>query len=264
MGVLLLLELSWFCTTQGRIRLRVGWRGLADIFRQSWPLGLGETLNRVALHYPVILIGAMIGSEGAGNFRIAELAYAFLAQFGHMLATAGFSRLAHLFHHGRSQLAPAVGKLLASTVGGAAGAGLLLMVLGPNLFEIVLGGITAETAGVIRVLGAALVFSAPARLLRALLASIDRQASLLPVTTLGILVGVGVGWSLAPRYGIVGIAAGVLVAELVSLLILAAVFAVSLRAGDRRSSQPGRPEGAPAQPQEGPDRQDDREVDQRA
>ena len=229
MALLLVLELVWFRSTLGAVRLRLAPRELGRKLRMSWALGLGEVLNRLALTYPLLLIGLLVGSEGVGNYRIAELGYSFLAQFGQMFAASGFSRLSQKFQHRPSALRGTLAWMSAATISAALLAGLLFSIVAPHIFQLVFGSVAPETIEVLRLLGIALVFSAPARFLRSLLPSIDRQHLLLPVNATGMLTGVVVGWLAISRYGIAGMATAVIFAELTTLLLLAAIYLRSLQ-----------------------------------
>ena len=225
MGLLLVLELRWFRARYGAVRLRVRYEELRRILRESWPLGVGDTMNRLVLTYPVILIGFIVGTGGVGDYRVPELLYAFLAQFGHLFASAGFSQLSHAFRHRGAEVPAALRGMLAWTAAAALLAGAGMAGLGPLVFALTFPDRAGqETLQVLRVLGAALVFAAPVRFLNALLASVDRQQLVLVVNGLAVLSGVGVGWIACTRYGIVGMSFAVLVTEALTAGILLGVY----------------------------------------
>ena len=224
MAVLLVLEVAWFHRTYGAIRPAFRLAAIRRTLRASWPLGVGETLNRLAASYPLILIGMLVGSESVGNYRIGEILFSFLAQLGHLLATAGFSHLAHTFQHRRSEVSSSLWRMLWPTLLGALVAGLGLALVGPPALKWAFADIAEETSGVLRVLGVALVFAAPARLLKSLLASINRQGSMLFTNAATVAIGALVGWVLIPVAGITGMAFAVLVAELGTLVLLVIIY----------------------------------------
>lgn len=235
MGILLALELRWFRREIGPFRLRLRLQELQRIVAESWPLGLGETLNRLVLGYPVILLGAVAGSTAVGDYRIAELAYSFLAQFGHLLATAAFSQVSYRARHTPMEVRRLLLGLLASMAGAACFAGTLLTLLGPTIARFALGGRMSEsTAEVLEVLGLALCFAGPVRLLKGLLPTIDRQNLVPAVNAVALAVGVGIGWPVGARFGIVGMGWAVLFAEAASLVWLLAIFFGWIRNGAAR------------------------------
>lgn len=186
-------------------------------------------MNRLALTYPVILLGMVVGSEGVGNYRLAELFYSFLAQFGHLFASAGFSHLSYTFQHRRSETPAAFGRMLAWMSAGALLAGLSLSALGPAVFGMAFGGSAArETLVVLEILGVALVFAAPVRFLKGLLASVDRQDMVLVVNFVAVIMGFGMGWVASSRWGIIGMAGAVVVTELVTACLLLTVYVRTL------------------------------------
>lgn len=229
MGLMLILEMRWLQSTLGGFGLRLSAGELARILRESWPIGIAETINRLALSYPVILIGALIGPEDVGNYRIAEIAYSFLAQFGYMFASAGFSRLAHVFQHDRTKAPMLAGRMLVLILSAALAAGAALALLGPWLLPVLFNAVPTETLTVLRILGVALVFAAPARFFRGLLTSIDRQRALMVVNVVALTAGLGLGWPATLAYGIVGMAMSLIVVEAMSLGLLFATFWRSMR-----------------------------------
>ena len=230
MAILFLLKLRWFVRHHGRFGLGVRIAELKRIVREAWPLGLGESLNRMALGYPIILIGFLIGSEGVGNYRVAELGYSFLAQFGHMFAAAGFSQLSHSFHSRRNAARLTIARMFGLALVTALVMGLCLALLGPPVFRLIFDDVSHETYQVLKVLGLALVFAAPVRLLKGLLASIDQQRMVLAVNALAIFLGAGYGiTSLASGHGILSMAAAVLTAEVGSLIFLVWVYFRTLK-----------------------------------
>ncbi|MCP4204950.1 MAG: oligosaccharide flippase family protein [bacterium] len=238
MCLLFLLQVRWFRTNLGTLSPRLGRADFFRILRDSWPLGMGETLNRLAANYPLILLGLAVGREGVGNYRIAELLYSFLAQFGHLFASAGFSHVSHTFKHERSRLRSVLVKMIGLLLGAALIAGLLFFALGPRALTVVFDETAGETLSVIRVLGIALIFAAPTRFLKVLLAGIDRQGALLLANAITVAVGAAVGWLAIGRYGIVGMAIGLLAAELVTLFVLAFVYWQSLGARSTQAAEP--------------------------
>lgn len=221
MVVLFVLSLGWFLAVQGRFRLWPAWSEVRSILIESWPLGLAETLNRGALNYPLILVGLVLGGEAVGNYRIAEMGYSFLAQFGHMFAAAGFSKVSYLFAHRRASVGRAVGRMLAMVGVAALVAGTGVSLVGPLAYEMVFGEVAESTTAVLRLLGVALIFAGPARFLKGLLASLDQQRLLLAVNAAAMAVGATVALLTLARSGILGMAIGILCAEIVSLLALA-------------------------------------------
>lgn len=231
MAVLFALELRWFLRTKGPFRLRLQPDTLVRILRQSWPLGVGETLNRLALGYPILLIGMAVGSEGVGNYRIAELCYSFLAQFGHMYASAVFSHLSRVFHHRRAELPRTLVRMLLPMVVGALVFGGGVLALGPTVYRLGFDQVSPETLSVLRILGVTILFAAPVRFLKALLPSIDQQRMVPVVNAVSLALGAGVGWLLLQSRGIAGMAQAVAAAEAVTLVLLLAVFWRSLGSG---------------------------------
>jgi O-antigen/teichoic acid export membrane protein len=237
MALLLLLEVRWFRAAQGSVPLRMRPARFRWILRTSWPLGVGETFHRLALSYPVILIGALAGSEAAGNYRIAELAYSFLAQFGHMAGSAAFSRIAHRYRHDRSTLSSTARSSLGFVAAPAILAGAVLALLGPLLLTMVFDDVAPETLAVTRVLGVALVFAGPARFLRTLLASVDAQRALLVVNIASLVVGIAAGSIALAAYGILGMGAAVALVEFMSLAFLVWVYLRRLNVAPAGASQ---------------------------
>jgi O-antigen/teichoic acid export membrane protein len=228
MALLLALQLVWFQARYGFPRLGIAKEELARILKQAWPLGASETVNRVANNYPLILIGMLIGHEGVGNYRVAELAYAFLAQFGHLVGVAGFSRVAHTFRKDRSRVSTQLKKMLLPAMAASLLAGVALATVGPSLLSYFVSNTGPESEDVLRLLGIALVLAVPARLLKALLPSIDRQETLLVVNLLTLAVAATGGWFAISAYGIAGMAAAVAFAELISVASLIWVYRYSL------------------------------------
>lgn len=231
MALLLLLEVRWLSRAVGRLRLRVSRAELARIMRASWPLGVGETVNRMALSYPVILLGALAGTESVGNYRIAEMGYSFAAQFGYMFASAGFTRLAHTFEHNRPGASSAVDRMLGVVFVAALIAGVAFSLLAPTLLTLLFDGITGETLLVTRILGVALVVAAPARFCRGLLASVDAQQTLMLINGGTLAVGLAGGWAATAAYGITGMAGSLVLIEIASLVVLIATVRRRVGAG---------------------------------
>jgi O-antigen/teichoic acid export membrane protein len=229
MGVMLLLEARWLRNTLGGFRLGLGGGDLTRILGEAWPVGVAETINRLALSYPVILIGALIGPEEVGNYRIAEIGYSFVAQFGYMFASAGFSRIAHLYQHDRARTPFMASRMLGRIVVAALVAGATLSLLGPSLLPMLFEAVPPQTLTALRVLGVALVFAAPARFFRGLLAGVDEQRALMLINVVTLLLGATLGWWATRGYGIVGMAASMIVVEATSLSLLIAAFRRSLR-----------------------------------
>lgn len=229
MALMLALEAGWLRGVVDGFRLRLSPRDLKQILGESWPIGVAETINRLALSYPVIFIGALIGAESVGNYRIAEIGYSLLAQLGYMFASAGFSRLAHVFEHDRAQAPSIASRMLGRTFAAALVGGAAFSLLGPSLLPLVFDSVTPETLTVIRVLGIALVFAAPARFLRGLLASVNEQRSLMVINGLTLPLGIGLGWWATSGYGIAGMAATLVVVEATSLALLFSALRHSVR-----------------------------------
>jgi O-antigen/teichoic acid export membrane protein len=224
MGLLLLLEARWLRATAGRLQFRLPAAELSRILRASWPIGIAETVNRLALSYPVIIIGALAGAADVGNYRIAEMGYSFLAQLGYMFASAGFSRLAHVFEHDRSRASFMAARMLTFIFTAALVAGAALAALGPSLLALLFDGVPAETFTVVRILGIALVFAAPARFFRGMLASVDQQRTLMIINTIALAIGLTAGWAATNAYGIIGMAGSLIVVEATSLALLLVTF----------------------------------------
>jgi len=215
-------ELRWLTSNYRGFSLSLRYAEFREIIAESWPIGIGETVNRLNLSYPLILIGAVVGSTGVGNYRIAELAYAFLAQCGYLLAATGFSRLSHEFEHRRDSVRATLRRMLLVSGIGALVAGPLLTIAGPYVLPLVVASVEQETLAVLGVLGIALVFAAPARLLRGVLASIDRQRALVVINSATLVVGATLGWAATVSYGITGMAVAVAITEALSLIVLTA------------------------------------------
>jgi O-antigen/teichoic acid export membrane protein len=229
MGLMLILEANWLRRAVGGFRMRLSGRELKEILGESWPIGVAETINRLALSYPVIFIGALIGAESVGNYRIAEIGYSLLAQLGYMFASAGFSRLAHAFEHDRAQAPSVASRMLGRTFAAALFGGAVFSLLGPLMLPLIFDSIAPETLTVVRVLGIALVFAAPARFLRGLLTSVNEQRSLMMINALTLLLGLGLAWWATSSYGIVGMAATLVVVEASSLALLVTALWRSVR-----------------------------------
>ncbi|MGA7616381.1 MAG: oligosaccharide flippase family protein [Thermoanaerobaculia bacterium] len=229
MGLMFILELRWFHSNHGRLMLDFRASQILGVYRESWPLGLSETLNRVAANYPLILIGLVLGSAGVANYRIAELAYSFLAQLGLIFATAAFSHMAHMYQHQRSALRHTVVRMLAIAVVGSLLAGAALALVAPIGYRMAFGSLAPQTVSVLRLLGLALVFAGPVRFLRSLLASIDRQQILLTLSAVEVAIGVILGSLMMRTKGIAGMAIGVAVSETLTFLILLMVYRRTLR-----------------------------------
>lgn len=229
MGLLLLLEVRWLRAYVEDFRLRLRVDDLGRILRSAWPLGIAETINRLALSYPVLLLGAVAGAEGAGNYRIAEIGYSFVAQFGLMFASAGFSRLANIYQHDRARAPVIAARMLSLVLAAALVAGIALTVIGPRILPLLFDDVVPETLTALRLLGIALVFAAPARFLRGLLASVDEQRSLMLINAFVLALGLALGWWAAHVRGITGMAASLILVEGISLPLLLAAFWRGLR-----------------------------------
>lgn len=231
MGILLALQLVWFWTHHGKFTFRVSTARFTSIVREAWPLGVGETLNRMALSYPVVLIGMTFGSESVANYKIAELGYSFLAQFGHMYAAAGFSRVSYAYENHRKALPATLLRMLGVTSAAAVIAGALFVWLGPLTLKVVFDDIAEETVRVVQILGVSLIFAATVRLIKGLLAGIDRQQAHPLVSGVGLIIGSGVGWLAMTvlDFGAAGMAIGVVIAEASMLGLLLGVIVRDLR-----------------------------------
>jgi O-antigen/teichoic acid export membrane protein len=238
MALLCGLELRWFWSTQGYFNLHIDRRAFSATLRQSWPLGVGETLNRLALGYPVLLIGWCIGSEGVGHYRIVELCYSFLAQFGHMFAAAVFSRVSRLFRSQHLGLRRELSIMLLLLVSAALLFSGTTILAGPAAYQLGFDHINAESLTALRYLGLALAFATPVRFLKGLLSSLDQQTTLPVVNVVSLGLGGAIGWVLLQSQGIVGMAIAVVISEATTLILLLAKYWRSLRhpgaAADRR------------------------------
>jgi O-antigen/teichoic acid export membrane protein len=229
MALLFGLELRWFWSTRGHFNLHIDRREFSATLRQSWPLGVGETLNRLALGYPVLLVGWCLGSEGVGHYRIVELSYSFLAQFGHMFAVAVFSRVSHLFRSGRFGLRRELFIMLLLVVGAALLFSGTTILVGPAAYQLGFDHISAESLTALRYLGLALAFATPVRFLKGLLSSLDQQRTLPVVNVVSLGLGAATGWVLLQSQGIVGMAIAVVISEATTLILLLAKSWRSLR-----------------------------------
>ncbi|MEM7355350.1 MAG: oligosaccharide flippase family protein [Acidobacteriota bacterium] len=223
MGLLISLEVRWFQAEHGPLRLRFDAAG--SILSQAWPIGVAETMHRLALAYPVILLGITAGSERVGDYRLGELGYVFLAHFGHLAGTATFSRVAAAFHQRRRALRALLTDLLGWVSLGALLAAMCFFIAGPPALALVFRQeIAAETSEVLRILALALVFAIPGRLLTALLAAVERQGMMLVASTITVCLGVTAGWIASSTHGIQGMASAVLATEVVRMVFLLWVY----------------------------------------
>ncbi len=230
MGLLISLEIRWFQANHGPIHLRFRHLEMRRIFRQSWPIGAADTLHRLAVAYPVILLGLTAGSNSVGNYRLGELGFAFLAHFGHLFATASFSHVSEVFQHRRSELSPALTRLAGWVMAGALLAGSGLFHFGPRLLTLAFTeNAVQETLRVVQVLAGALILAVPARFLTALLAAINRQQVMLVANSIAVVLGIGGGWVASSTYGIVGMAWAVLATEAIRTGFLVIVYWQELR-----------------------------------
>jgi O-antigen/teichoic acid export membrane protein len=92
----------------------------------------------------------------------------------------------------------------------------------------------------VRILGIALVFAAPARFFRGMLASVDQQRTLMIINTIALAIGLTAGWAATNAYGIIGMAGSLIVVEATSLALLLVTFLRSVGPAVRRYEYPVR------------------------
>lgn len=207
--------LGWWLAARhfARLRFSANARGMARLFRESFPVGLSLLLRRYIWRGGVVLLATWQGDAAAGvlygPLRVVEqMRIIPMSMVGSILPM-----LSHRAARSPARFAGAFGKSLKVFVLLSLPLAVCLSFLAGPIVDILLGAKLAESAAILRVLGWAVLFTFPNFLFGTALTALGKQH----LETLGLALGLGVGYGVLRAtvgpWGPLGVCAGILAAE---------------------------------------------------
>ncbi|MGQ9567902.1 MAG: flippase [Anaerolineae bacterium] len=207
--------LGWWLTARrfARLGLSGDVRGMARLFRESFPVGLSLLLRRYIWRGGVVLLATWQGDAAAGilygPLRVVEqMRIIPMSMVGSILPV-----LSHRAARSPARFASAFGKSLKVFVILSLPLAVCLSFLAEPIVAILLGEKLAESADILRLLGWAVVFTFPNFLIGTALTAVGKQY----LEALGLALGLGAGyavlWATVDAWGPLGVCWSILTAE---------------------------------------------------
>jgi O-antigen/teichoic acid export membrane protein len=206
--------------TVGPLKLSFERRELKHYFRESWSLGINSLLFRMAVNYPVLLLGVLLSSVAAAEYRMAEMFYALFASLGLYLGSSTFTTYASYDGDNDERIVESVSIAVQTILLCLIPIGFLFMTVLPTIFAAVFDGDSPNLPIICQLLGLSLPVAVTTRYLQTCLPSVGLNKELLKVNVANLSIGLGSGMALIATVGGWGVAASVLLSETTSLVLL--------------------------------------------
>ena len=200
-----------------RVRPRIA--GSLTAIRQGWLLFVGTGAFTLYTSANVVVLGLFVSSAQVAHFGAAERIVRASSQVLGPAATVVFPRLAYLQASDEATRARRLG-LISVVVFGAIGgtAALALAILAPVIIPLVFGPEFDEAIVLLRILGLLVFLSAVANALVQWMFSLHMDQAVVRIVIAAGVSNLALALVLVPRFGPVGMACSVLVAEVVAVL----------------------------------------------
>ncbi len=206
--------------TVGPLNLSFESTELTHYFRESWSLGINSLLYRMAVNYPVLLLGLAVSSVAAAEYRMAEMFYALFASLGLYLGSSTFTTYASYDGDDDERIVRSVTVAVQTIILCLIPIGFLFITALPMIFDAAFQGSSPNLTLICQLLGFSLPVAVTTRYLQTSLPSVGFNKELLTVNLVNLTVGLGAGAALITIAGGWGVAASVLLSEIVSLALL--------------------------------------------
>jgi O-antigen/teichoic acid export membrane protein len=207
----------------GPIKLSFDRRKLKHHFDESWSLGINSLLFRTAVNYPVLLLGVVVSSLAAAEYRLAEMFYGLFTSLGLYLGSSTFTTYASYERDNDERITQSVTVAVQTILLGLVPVGLLFVSTLPLVFVATFPNSSPNLTIICWFLGASLPMAVVTRYLQTCLPSIGLNKELLKVNFVYLVVGVCCGAAMTFAVGGWGVAASVLISEFASLCLLLAL-----------------------------------------
>ncbi|HZQ93149.1 MAG TPA: flippase [Terriglobales bacterium] len=210
--VLLVRRIGWFPLGLDRLFI-------ADIWRQALPLAVLLVCERANMYVPPVIVTFFAGEHATGIFQAAFKTVMPAVLLCTAVSASLYAPMASRFKVDPLESARlyrlGVRGLLHIALPGAA----VCLVFGRPLMLLLYGGPYAESVAVLRCLAPYFVSIVIIAMSHLFMPAIDRQRKVAAVSIISVLLNVGSGLVLAPRWGPVGAGASLAVAQIVVAVI---------------------------------------------
>ncbi len=190
--------------------------GLPNAWKFAWNGNVSCTLDAGLTHMATLGVGAALGPSAAALWKVGRQIADAVAKPAKLLSQPLYPELARLRAAGGEAMMMKVAARVAMIAGGAASLLLIAaMLAGPAILSMVMGRAFAAAAPVMTWQVAAVTLSVFALPLEPMLISLGRAGSVVCVQIAAVMAFVCVLYGLAPRFGLLGAGAGLVMAECV-------------------------------------------------
>lgn len=203
----------------GPLVLTLDRQTLTHYLREAWPLGINLFLFRATINYPVLLVGFMISSVAAAEYRLVEMCYALFTSLGLHLGSSTFTTLAS-HKKNEEQVSQNLTIAVEATMLSLVPAAFAFATILPTALSFLHLGNSPNVTMICWLLGITLPMAVVTRYLQTCLPGIGLSRELLNVNAISLAIGLTSGVVLVTISDVWGIAASVLLSESVVLFLL--------------------------------------------
>lgn len=198
------------------------------LLKQSIPLGLGQLLRRMTTHADTLLLTLLATAMSVGLFNSAYrvtqmLEVAFLALSGVLFPV--FARLAK---QSKTQFGQLFRHSLRLFIIFCIPLAIWLILLSKEIILLAYGQTYLESADVLKVLAASLLFVMPGSLFFSVFSALNKQYLFLVLTAFSLMVNIALDYWLIPLYSTLGAALATLIAE-ISFFLMGGILLFKLK-----------------------------------